>query len=160
MRVNLPVPLSGAVLGASVHGMTDVRNTPLKGLWPYALVPIMPETGSEIVFACASIVHFSEDIGLRLSTLLVVASFVFPRLTTPIMTLYYLGIHVPRTMTNVIASLLGAALYRRPWIPIPVWTRWMIVAHTIVGRRTHRVRDHTMCPSMLTMDPMNLSESS
>jgi hypothetical protein len=57
------------IMVASAHGLTDLTR-PVPHLWPYALVPLVPESVAAPLFLVASIVHFSRDVGRRGSVLL------------------------------------------------------------------------------------------
>lgn len=100
---HLPVspPVSGMIIGASVHGLTDLYLPP-KTLLPYSLllfhtsIPSLITTG---MFAIASMYHFGLDIGLRKSILLNLSlgiiALVDLKTSVFFMSVYYLLYHIP-----------------------------------------------------------------
>ena len=150
MHLVLPVhPLLVPLIGPAVtHGLSDLSR-PLSSLWPYLLVPSpIPSDLSTAAFACASLLHFSTDIGVARSTCMH-AVFVLlsmsgqAQLATSCLLLYMNFVHLPQRIGHnrlLVGVCIASALFLLAFYSsnsgmecvLPPSLQRLVVAHIVV----------------------------
>lgn len=158
----LPVPpaASALLLASSFHGLADVEHLVAQRpqrLYPYLFtVAPMPSGAVTPTFLAASVVHFSNDVGMVLSALLHAALVVLAaaRLHTiawALLNAYMCAVHVPLHLRRYVASgrdrrilwlsaaafLPLSALARDTTFVVHEWMQKMVVAHVMVDHSSH-----------------------
>lgn len=111
VSIEVTTPWLGAIAAASAHGLTDFRWRPIF-LAPYLLMfaPI-PTEFVTVLFICASIQHFSHDIGIKRSVLLhttfVALAPVLPQTAWSVFALFYCACHVPMHFVRHVSEVDG-----------------------------------------------------
>ena len=149
MHIFVPILFVKPMAVASLHGFADIRRPPHE-LWPYTLVPIIPDADiTTAAFLAASTVHFADDIGPAASTtlhiiLVVLALLDRPGLAWVVFMLYYCGVHTTRVVhmhtwlrLPISVAAIGALFSTLPatdlLLPIPHTAQAVVIAHVIVN---------------------------
>jgi len=138
-----PLFLNGHLIpyavAASSHGLVDLYQ-PRQNLIPYAiLLPLpLPSIITSITFLCASVFHFSNDVGIVASVTGHVAVLALGAVSIPLATdafcVFYLLCHVPFTLLRLWEKNKAGAISLGSFITVS-----LLATHIVTASRTIEV---------------------